>query len=42
MRLAVADIICSKLKELDLKYPTVSKDQKQELMKVRELLESEE
>ena len=42
MRLAVADIICSKLKELDLKYPTVSKDQKQELMKVRELLENEE
>lgn len=41
MRLAVADIICAKLKELDLKYPTVSDNQKQELLKVKEMLENE-
>jgi PPK2 family polyphosphate:nucleotide phosphotransferase len=41
MRLAVADIICNQLKKLDLKYPTVSKNQKQELLKVKELLENE-
>jgi PPK2 family polyphosphate:nucleotide phosphotransferase len=41
MRLAVADIICAKLKELDLKYPTVTEEQKQGLIKVKELLENE-
>ncbi len=38
---AVADIIVSKLKSLDLKYPTVSKERKQELQIARETLESE-
>lgn len=41
MRLAVADIICNQLKQLDLKYPTVSENQKQELLKVKEMLENE-
>src|SRR5207245_788829 len=40
-RVAVADIIISKLKSLDLKYPTVSKDHMKELQIARELLESE-
>jgi PPK2 family polyphosphate:nucleotide phosphotransferase len=38
---AVADIIVSKLKSLNLKYPTVSKEHLQELQAARELLESE-
>ena len=38
---AVADIIISKLKSLDLKYPTVSKDRMKELQIAREMLESE-
>jgi len=38
---AVADIIISKLKSLDLKYPAVSKERLQELQLDRELLESE-
>jgi PPK2 family polyphosphate:nucleotide phosphotransferase len=38
---AVADIIISKLKSLDLKYPAVSKERLQELQIDRELLESE-
>jgi PPK2 family polyphosphate:nucleotide phosphotransferase len=38
---AVADIIISKLKSLDLKYPTVSKEHKQELLVAREMLENE-
>jgi PPK2 family polyphosphate:nucleotide phosphotransferase len=38
---AVADIIISKLKSLDLRYPTVSKDRLQELQTAREMLESE-
>jgi PPK2 family polyphosphate:nucleotide phosphotransferase len=42
MRLAVADIICAKLKELNLKYPTVTEEQKQGLIKVKELLENEQ
>lgn len=41
MRLAVSNIICNKLKELDLKYPVVSEDQAQQLLKIRELLENE-
>ncbi len=40
-RVAVADIIISKLKSLDLKYPTVSKARMQELQIAREMLESE-
>jgi len=38
---AVADIIVSKLKSLNLRYPTVSKEHLQELQAARELLESE-
>ena len=38
---AVADIIISKLKSLNLKYPSVSKERLQELQIDRELLESE-
>jgi PPK2 family polyphosphate:nucleotide phosphotransferase len=38
---AVADIIISKLKSLNLKYPTVSKEHLQELQAARELLENE-
>lgn len=41
MRLTVADIICAKLKELNLKYPTVTDKHKQGLIKVKELLENE-
>jgi PPK2 family polyphosphate:nucleotide phosphotransferase len=38
---AVADIIVSKLKSLNLEYPTLSKEHLQELQSARELLESE-
>jgi PPK2 family polyphosphate:nucleotide phosphotransferase len=38
---AVADIIISKLKSLDLKYPTLSKERMQELQVAREMLERE-
>jgi PPK2 family polyphosphate:nucleotide phosphotransferase len=38
---AVADIIISKLKSLNLKYPTVSPERMQELQIARELLEKE-
>ncbi len=38
---AVADIIISKLKSLNSKYPTVSKERMQELQIAREMLESE-
>ena len=38
---AVADIIISKLKSLNLKYPTVSKERMKELQVAREMLESE-
>lgn len=41
MRLAVADIICAKLKELNLKYPTVTDEQKQALIQTKKLLENE-
>lgn len=40
-RLAVADIICTKLKALDLHYPTVSAVHQQELIKAKDLLETE-
>ena len=40
-RLAVADIIYAKLKELDLKYPKVTEEQKHELRTIKELLENE-
>ncbi len=39
-RTAVADIIVSKLKSLDLKYPTLSKEKMEELLKAKEMLEN--
>lgn len=41
-RMAVADIICSKLKELKLKYPTVTKQHKQDILRAKEILEAED
>lgn len=41
-RLAVADIICSKLKELNLRYPTVSEEHQRQLLKAKQLLENED
>lgn len=41
-RLVVADIICSKLKELNLRYPTVSEEHQRQLLKAKELLENED
>jgi PPK2 family polyphosphate:nucleotide phosphotransferase len=38
---AVADIIISKLKSINLKYPKVDKDHQQELERAREILEGE-
>lgn len=40
-RAAVADIIVDKLKSLNLKYPDVSEEHKQELLKAKEMLEGE-
>ncbi len=40
-RAAVADIIVSKLKSLDLKYPTLSKERMDELLQAKEMLEKE-
>ena len=40
-RAAVADIIVAKLKSLNLKYPVVTEQHRQELLKAKELLESE-
>ncbi|MEA5580211.1 polyphosphate kinase 2 family protein [Nodularia harveyana UHCC-0300] len=40
-RLVVAGIIYTQLQELNLKYPTVSKEQHQELLKAKEILESQ-
>ncbi|MCC5634983.1 polyphosphate kinase 2 family protein [Nostoc sp. CHAB 5844] len=42
MRMAVADIICSKLASLNLKYPTVSEEDKQQLLQAKYALEQEE
>lgn len=41
MHLAVANIICTKLKSLNLTYPTLSEAQKENLLKAKEMLESE-
>lgn len=38
--LAVAEIICHKLKELDLKYPGISQERKKDLLKAKQILES--
>jgi PPK2 family polyphosphate:nucleotide phosphotransferase len=40
-RLAVANIIVNKLKELNLQYPILGEEHQQELMKAKEMLESE-
>ncbi len=40
-RLAVSEAICTVLDNLDLKYPTVDKARKEELLKIRAELESE-
>lgn len=40
-RAAVADVIISKLKSLDLRYPSLSEEHMQSLRKAKELLESE-
>ncbi|OUL31320.1 hypothetical protein BV372_20380 [Nostoc sp. T09] len=39
--LAVADIIGTKLKELNLKYPTVSEEHEQKLLQAKQMLEDE-
>ena len=41
-RLVVADIICSKLKELNLRYPTVTEEHQRELLKAKQLLENQD
>jgi len=41
-RLVVADIICSKLKELNLKYPAVTEEHQRQLLKAKQLLENED
>ncbi|WP_042342464.1 polyphosphate kinase 2 family protein [Calothrix sp. PCC 7507] len=40
--LAVADIICTKLQELNLQYPTVSEEDKQQLLQAKEILAAED
>ena len=40
-RLAVSEAICTVLDNLDLKYPTVDKARKEELLKIRAELEAE-
>lgn len=40
-RLAVSNIISFKLKELDLKYPTLNAERMQQLLKAKELLQNE-
>jgi PPK2 family polyphosphate:nucleotide phosphotransferase len=40
-RVAVADIICQKLADLNLKYPALTESQQQELLKAKEILENE-
>jgi PPK2 family polyphosphate:nucleotide phosphotransferase len=40
-RLAVSEVIVQKLKSLDLKYPTITDEQKAELVEAKKMLESE-
>lgn len=40
-RLVVASIIYTQLKELNLKYPTLSKEQHQALLNAKKILESQ-
>lgn len=41
-RMAVADIICSKLKELKLEYPTVTEEHKQRILEAKKILDAED
>ncbi|MEH2399339.1 polyphosphate kinase 2 family protein [Nostoc sp.] len=41
-RLVVANIICTKLQELNLQYPTVSKEHRQHLLEAKRILEQED
>ncbi|MDZ8238265.1 MAG: polyphosphate kinase 2 family protein [Nostoc sp. ChiQUE01a] len=41
-RLVVADIICTKLQELNLKYPIVTEEHKQQLLEAKRILEQED
>jgi PPK2 family polyphosphate:nucleotide phosphotransferase len=41
-RLAVADIICDRFKQLDLAYPQISSEQKAQLVAAKQILEQEE
>ncbi|QYX29953.1 polyphosphate kinase 2 family protein [Sphaerospermopsis torques-reginae] len=41
-RLVVSDIICSKLRELNLQYPTISEEHKHRLLDAKRILESED
>jgi PPK2 family polyphosphate:nucleotide phosphotransferase len=41
-RLTVADIICTKLASLDLKYPTLKQEHQRQLIKAKEILEAEQ
>jgi PPK2 family polyphosphate:nucleotide phosphotransferase len=40
--LAVSEIICQKLKDLDLKYPEISPEQRQELWRAKQILENQQ
>jgi PPK2 family polyphosphate:nucleotide phosphotransferase len=40
-RLAVAEIICSRLKQLNLAYPEISREQKDQLLAAKQMLEAE-
>ncbi|MEH2121874.1 polyphosphate kinase 2 family protein [Nostoc sp.] len=41
-RLVVANIICTKLEQLNLQYPTVSKEHRQQLLEAKRILEQED
>lgn len=41
-RLVVANIICTKLQELNLKYPTVSDEHRQQILEAKRILEQED
>ncbi|TAF12261.1 MAG: polyphosphate kinase 2 family protein [Nostocales cyanobacterium] len=41
-RLVVSEIICNKLKELNLQYPTVSEEHQRQLLEAKKILESED
>jgi hypothetical protein len=41
-RLVVADIICTKLADLHLRYPTVTDEHRQQLLQAKSMLEQED